>query len=169
MNVAPHRSGSMERPRVEGIRAPAAQGGAHADRPAALSARQGPGCGGSKARALGRRTRARPVPQIRLAVDVVYPTWLVLDCFKAFVDEQPDTRIELYETVLGGTDDDADALRLCSDAWLPRTLSVLSLRRAVSSACRLRRVRSGRRARGRPASSAVLEATGGTRSLHADA
>ena len=58
-------------------------------------------------------------PQIRLAVDVIYPTWLLLDCLKAFADEQPDTRIELYETVLGGTDDDADALRLCSDAWLP--------------------------------------------------
>jgi DNA-binding transcriptional LysR family regulator len=44
-------------------------------------------------------------PQIRLAVDVVYPTWLLLDCLKTFGDEQPDTRIELYETVLGGTDE----------------------------------------------------------------
>jgi DNA-binding transcriptional LysR family regulator len=44
-------------------------------------------------------------PQIRLAVDVVYPTWLLLECLSAFGDEQPDTRIELYETVLGGTDE----------------------------------------------------------------
>src|SRR5688500_18701427 len=44
-------------------------------------------------------------PQIRLAVDVIYPTWLLLDCLKAFADEQPDTRLELYETVLGGTDE----------------------------------------------------------------
>jgi len=44
-------------------------------------------------------------PQIRLAVDVVYPTWLLLDCLTTFGDEQPDTRIELYETVLGGTDE----------------------------------------------------------------
>ena len=44
-------------------------------------------------------------PQIRLAVDVVYPTWLLLDCLKTFGDEQPHTRIELYETVLGGTDE----------------------------------------------------------------
>jgi DNA-binding transcriptional LysR family regulator len=44
-------------------------------------------------------------PQIRLAVDVAYPTWLLLDCMKAFGEEQPDTRIELYETVLGGTDE----------------------------------------------------------------
>ena len=70
----------------------------------ALSARQGPGRGGSKARALGREPRGQE-PQIRLAVDVIYPTWLLLDCLKAFADEQPDTRIELYETVLGGTDE----------------------------------------------------------------
>jgi DNA-binding transcriptional LysR family regulator len=44
-------------------------------------------------------------PQIRLAVDVVYPTWLLLECLGVFGDEQPDTRIELYETVLGGTDE----------------------------------------------------------------
>ena len=44
-------------------------------------------------------------PQIRLAVDVIFPTWLLLDCLKAFGDEQPDTRIELYETVLGGTEE----------------------------------------------------------------
>ena len=67
--------------------------------------RQGPGRGGSKARALGRRARRGQEPQIRLAVDVIYPTWLLLDCLKAFADEQPDTRIELYETVLGGTDE----------------------------------------------------------------
>ena len=36
---------------------------------------------------------------------MIYPAWLLLDCLKASVDEQPDTRIELYETVLGGTDE----------------------------------------------------------------
>jgi len=36
---------------------------------------------------------------------VIYPAWLLLDCLKASADEQPDTRIELYETVLGGTDE----------------------------------------------------------------
>ena len=44
-------------------------------------------------------------PQIRLAVEVIYPTWLLLDCLKVFADEQPDTRMEVYETVLGGTDE----------------------------------------------------------------
>jgi len=45
--------------------------------------------------------------EIRLAVDVVFPTWLLLQCFAKFGEEHPETRIELYETVLAGT---ADAL-----------------------------------------------------------
>ena len=44
-------------------------------------------------------------PQIRLAVEVIYPTWLLLECLNAFADKQPDTRMEIYETVLGGTDE----------------------------------------------------------------
>jgi DNA-binding transcriptional LysR family regulator len=40
--------------------------------------------------------------EVRLAVDIVFPTWLLLECFAAFGKERPDTRIELYETVLGG-------------------------------------------------------------------
>ena len=49
--------------------------------------------------ALGREA------ELRLAVDVVFPTWLLLDCLAAFSTEQPETRIELYETVLGGTEE----------------------------------------------------------------
>jgi DNA-binding transcriptional LysR family regulator len=44
-------------------------------------------------------------PELRLAVDVIFPTWLLLQCFEAFAKERPETRIELYETVLGGTDE----------------------------------------------------------------
>lgn len=44
-------------------------------------------------------------PELRLAVDVIFPTWLLLQCFEAFAQERPETRIELYETVLGGTDE----------------------------------------------------------------
>jgi len=44
-------------------------------------------------------------PELRLAVDVIFPTWLLLRCFEAFAQERPETRIELYETVLGGTDE----------------------------------------------------------------
>jgi DNA-binding transcriptional LysR family regulator len=43
--------------------------------------------------------------EIRLAVDILFPTWLLVQCMGAFVAERPETRIELYETVLSGTDD----------------------------------------------------------------
>jgi DNA-binding transcriptional LysR family regulator len=42
-------------------------------------------------------------PEIRLAVEIVFPTWLLLQCLATFGQERPETRIELYETVLGGT------------------------------------------------------------------
>jgi len=44
-------------------------------------------------------------PEMRLAVEVIFPTWLLLQCLAAFAKERPETRIELYETVLGGTDE----------------------------------------------------------------
>lgn len=44
-------------------------------------------------------------PELRLAVEVVFPTWLLLECFGKFAEERPQTRIELYEAVLGGTDE----------------------------------------------------------------
>jgi DNA-binding transcriptional LysR family regulator len=44
-------------------------------------------------------------PELRLAVEIVFPTWLLLQAFADFAQERPDTRIELYETVLSGTDE----------------------------------------------------------------
>jgi DNA-binding transcriptional LysR family regulator len=44
-------------------------------------------------------------PEIRLAVDIVFPTWLLLRSFEKFATERPQTRIELTEAVLGGTDE----------------------------------------------------------------
>lgn len=44
-------------------------------------------------------------PELRLAVDIVFPTWLLLRCFARFADEHPQTRIELYETVISGTEE----------------------------------------------------------------
>jgi DNA-binding transcriptional LysR family regulator len=44
-------------------------------------------------------------PEVRLAVDIIFPTWLLLECFAAFSQEHPDTRIELIESVLGGTEE----------------------------------------------------------------
>jgi DNA-binding transcriptional LysR family regulator len=44
-------------------------------------------------------------PEIRLAVEVIFPTWLLLECLERFARERPDTRIELLETVLGGNEE----------------------------------------------------------------
>jgi DNA-binding transcriptional LysR family regulator len=44
-------------------------------------------------------------PELRLAVEIIFPTWLLLQCFGRFAEERPQTRIELYETVLSGTEE----------------------------------------------------------------
>jgi DNA-binding transcriptional LysR family regulator len=44
-------------------------------------------------------------PELRLAVEVIFPTWLLLQCFARFAEERPETRIELYESVLSGTEE----------------------------------------------------------------
>jgi DNA-binding transcriptional LysR family regulator len=44
-------------------------------------------------------------PELRLAVDIIFPTWLLLECFAGFAQDHPDTRIELVESVLGGTEE----------------------------------------------------------------
>jgi DNA-binding transcriptional LysR family regulator len=41
--------------------------------------------------------------QIGLAVEVAFPTWLLLQCLDSFGKESPHTRIEVIESVLGGT------------------------------------------------------------------
>jgi DNA-binding transcriptional LysR family regulator len=42
-------------------------------------------------------------PEIRLAVEIIFPTWLLLESLGEFAQERPETRIEVYETVLSGT------------------------------------------------------------------
>jgi Transcriptional regulator len=44
-------------------------------------------------------------PELRLAIDIVFPTWLLLQVLSRFASERPSIRIELLETVLGGTED----------------------------------------------------------------
>jgi len=44
-------------------------------------------------------------PELRLAVEIIFPTWLLLQCFARFAEEQPQVRIELYETVISGTEE----------------------------------------------------------------
>src|SRR5438552_9148609 len=44
-------------------------------------------------------------PEIRIAVEILYPTWLLLECLGEFAKERPETRIEVFETVLTGTEE----------------------------------------------------------------
>jgi len=41
--------------------------------------------------------------EIRLAAEIIFPTWLLLDCLHRFGAESPHTRIELIESVIRGT------------------------------------------------------------------
>ena len=41
--------------------------------------------------------------EIGIAVEIVFPTWLLLKCLERFGGESPHTRIEVIESVLGGT------------------------------------------------------------------
>ncbi|HSW14316.1 MAG TPA: LysR family transcriptional regulator [Solimonas sp.] len=43
--------------------------------------------------------------EVHLAAEIIFPTWLLLRCFARFAGERPETRIQLHETVLGGTDE----------------------------------------------------------------
>lgn len=42
-------------------------------------------------------------PEISLAVEILFPTWMLIECLGEFARERPETRIEVYETVLGDT------------------------------------------------------------------
>lgn len=41
--------------------------------------------------------------ELRIAAEIIYPTWLLLDCLGQLAEQQPDLRIQLHESVLGGT------------------------------------------------------------------
>ena len=43
--------------------------------------------------------------ELRLAVETIFPTWLLLECMERFSAAHPDIRIELYESVLEGTNE----------------------------------------------------------------
>lgn len=42
-------------------------------------------------------------PEIGLAVEILFPHWLLLDCLARFGQESPQTRVEVIESVLSGT------------------------------------------------------------------
>jgi DNA-binding transcriptional LysR family regulator len=43
--------------------------------------------------------------ELKLAVETIFPTWLLLKCLALFAQERPQIRIELYETVMSGTEE----------------------------------------------------------------
>lgn len=43
--------------------------------------------------------------ELGVATETLFPTWLLLQCVSRFIDEQPEMRLELYDTVLGGTEE----------------------------------------------------------------
>lgn len=50
-----------------------------------------------------RRLSAGFEPEIRIAAEIIFPVWLLLDCLARFGQECRHTRIELIESVLSGT------------------------------------------------------------------
>ena len=50
-----------------------------------------------------RRLSAGWEAEIGLAAEIAFPTWLLLQCLELFGKESPHTRIEVIESVLGGT------------------------------------------------------------------
>ena len=42
-------------------------------------------------------------PEIGIAVEILFPTWLLIECLGEFAKERPETRVEVYETVLTDT------------------------------------------------------------------
>lgn len=76
---------------------------------------------------------------LSLAVEGLFPTWLLLGCIERFGEEAPETRIELHESVMGGTDElllsGAVDLAICADN-LPagHTGEVLLRYRAIAAA-----------------------------------
>ena len=50
-----------------------------------------------------RKASAGWESEIAIAVEVLFPMWMMLHCLNRFGSESPQTRIELFETVMGGT------------------------------------------------------------------
>lgn len=43
--------------------------------------------------------------ELRLAVEIIFPTWMLLEAMRRFGELFPDIRIQLYESVLSGTEE----------------------------------------------------------------
>src|ERR1700761_4193361 len=42
-------------------------------------------------------------PELTVAVEILFPSWLLFDCLAKFAEESPNTRIEVLESVISGT------------------------------------------------------------------
>jgi DNA-binding transcriptional LysR family regulator len=52
---------------------------------------------------LARRLAAGEEAELRLAAEIIFPTWLLLECLDELSETYPDMRVQLHESVLGGT------------------------------------------------------------------
>lgn len=43
--------------------------------------------------------------ELRLAAEIIFPTWLLLDTLAKLGEERPELRVQLHESVLGGTEE----------------------------------------------------------------
>lgn len=43
--------------------------------------------------------------ELRLAIEIIFPTWKLLECLRRLADEQPELAVQLHESVLGGTEE----------------------------------------------------------------
>ena len=50
--------------------------------------------------------------EIRVAAEMIFPAWLLLKCFEKLGAESPHTRVEYYETVIAGTNEELTAGRV---------------------------------------------------------
>lgn len=61
--------------------------------------------------------------EVRIAVESLFPTWLLLNCLEAFGTVCSQTHVELHESVMGGTDEllasGAVDLAICADTVTP--------------------------------------------------
>jgi DNA-binding transcriptional LysR family regulator len=44
-------------------------------------------------------------PEIAIAAEIIFPTWMLLRAFARFGEQRPQTRVQLHETVLTGTEE----------------------------------------------------------------
>lgn len=52
---------------------------------------------------LAGRLAAGEEAELRLAAEIIFPTWLLLECLDGLTAEFPEMRVQLHESVLGGT------------------------------------------------------------------